>query len=209
MNIWKKYIKEVKQIKKKKKVDYVNFRSKVKGWGNFYVLAVKVDGNPVYFSNFMKDEFFKLFFCDQLLNEACNNCLLRSTLAYTDIRLGDFWGKQYVLNNRGISAVSIVTGKAEVLFKEISSILTFKEEQYEDFLPWQSWGKQYHPDVKLRSVMMEQLRDESLSLRHCVNTLYRHQGIKAALVRHSKYLVHMMPICIEKRIRWILYRLKG
>lgn len=208
INIWKKYIKNVKQVIGHKKVDYVNFRSKAKGWGNYYVLVVEVDGSPVYFSNFKKDDFFKLFFCDQLLNEACNKCLVRNTLAYTDIRLGDFWGKQYVLNNKGVSAVSIVTDRARGVFEEIRSSLTCKEELYENFLPWQSWGKEYHPDSNLRKVLMEQLRDENIPLSKSIDTIYRNKSKKSAIIQFVKNLVHLMPICIEKRIRWVFYQLQ-
>lgn len=208
MNIWKKYIKNIKQIIRCKKIDYVNFRSKAKGWGNFYIIEMKVNGNPVYFSNSKKDEFFQLFFCDQLLNEACNKCQIRSTLAYTDIRLGDFWGKQYVLNNKGVSAVSLVTDRAKAIFEEIRLALTYREEQYENLLPWQSWGKEYHPDNNLRKVLMEQLCDDSIPLSESIDTIYRYQGKKSTLIRIAKNLVHMMPICIEKRIRWVFYQLK-
>ena len=96
MNVWKKFIKEVKIKTRQSKIDYVNFRSKIKGWGNFYVVVV-VDGKPIYYSSDDKNnDFYDLFFSDHILNEACHDCKLRSTLDYTDIRLGDFWGKQYV-----------------------------------------------------------------------------------------------------------------
>lgn len=45
MNVWKKFIKDVKIKTRQSKIDYVNFRSKIKGWGSFYVVVVVVDGN--------------------------------------------------------------------------------------------------------------------------------------------------------------------
>ena len=187
-------------------MDSVNFRSKVKGWGNFYV-EVEVDGKPVFYSDNRNNEFFDLFFSDQVLNEACNDCLLRSTLAYTDIRLGDFWGKQYVMNNRGVSAVSIVTEKAKELFDNISNHLTFKIERYENFLPWQSWGKVYKPNKELRIKLLEQLRTENVTLRESIDTIYQYQGKVEKLIKYGKFIVHEMPIQVEKCIRWIFYKL--
>lgn len=207
MNIWKKYVNGIKGTIGEKKIDNANFRSKVKGWGNFYVVVVVVEGRPVYYSDYKNNEFFDLFFSDQVLNEACNDCLLRGTLAYTDIRLGDFWGKQYVLNNRGVSAVSLVTDKAKVLFEKIADKIDFREEQYDDFLPWQSWGKQHKPNRKLRKTLLKQLSNNNLSLRESISTIHGQQGLKQRLIRHAKNLVHLMPLSWEKRIRWVFYKL--
>lgn len=207
INVWKKYIKEVKRIISLDKIDNANFRSKVKGWGNFYVVVVVVDGKPVFYSDNRTNDFFELFFSDQILNEACNDCLLRSSLAYTDIRLGDFWGKRYVLDNKGVSAVSVVTTKGKKVFGEIADKIYFKEENYSDFLPWQSWEKMHNPKPELRSVLLEQLSDPDIPLRESVLTIYRHQSIKRKLVRYGKLFIHALPIKIEKRIRRIYYRL--
>lgn len=178
MNVWKKYIRGIKEKIAQRRIDNANFRRKIRGWGNFYVVVL--DG-PVYYSNNKDNEFFDLFFSDQVLNETCNDCLLRSTLAYTDIRLGDFWGKQYVLNNTGVSAISLVTDKSKVLFKSISDSVNYTEERYEDFLPWQSWGKCHHLNPQLRTELLSQLQDEAVSLRESVNTIYRHQSLRSSL----------------------------
>lgn len=208
MNVWKKYILGVKEKIAQVRIDNANFRSKIRGWGTFYVVVVVVvDGKPVYYSDNKDNDFFDLFFSDQVLNEACNDCLLRSTLAYTDIRLGDFWGKQYVLNNTGVSAVSLVTEKARALFKEISDGVNYKQERYEDFLTWQSWGKCHHPNPQLRAELLSQLRDDSVSLRESVNTIYRHQTMRGKFVRWAKNFVHAMPSHVEKYIRWIFYKI--
>ena len=206
MNIWQKYVNEIKLKIGHERLDYVNFRSKIKGWGSFYVVVV-VDGKPLFYSDIRNNEFFDLFFSDQVLNEACNNCLLRSTLAYTDIRLGDFWGKQYVFNNKGVSAVSLVTDKAKALFESIEDKIYYKEERYEDFLPWQSWGKKHHPNPALRKLLMKQLKDDQVSLRESIDAIYRQQSVKQKAIRYVKNIVQALPISLEKRIRWFLYNL--
>ena len=206
MNIWKKYIKEIKTKISSDVVDNVNFRSKVKGWGNFYVAAM-VNGKPVFYSNNRHNEFFDLFFSDQVLNEACNDCKLRGTLEYTDIRLGDFWGKQYVLNGKGVSAVSLVSNKAKNLFDSISNDVEYKEENYQDFLPWQSWGKAHNPKIELRELLLNQLRNDEVSLQESIDTIHKQQGLKRKIVRYGKTIVHTMPLSWEKLVRWIFYKL--
>lgn len=207
MNIWKKYVKEVKEKKSIEKIDNVNFRSKLKGWGNFYV-ALHMNGKPVYYSNNCHNEFFDLFFSDQVLNNACNDCILRGTLAYTDIRLGDFWGKQYVMNNKGVSAVSIVSEKAKSLFERIADDVSYKEEKYEDFLPWQSWGKVYYPQKELREILFTQLRDTDISLQESINTIHNQESLKQLLSRYGKHIIHCLPIQVEKCLRWLFYKIQ-
>jgi len=208
MNLWQKYIRNIKSKIGYGKIDSVNFRSKVKGWGNFYVVVVVVDGKPVHYSSPGHNEFYDLFFCNHILNEACNDCSLRGTLAYTDIRLGDFWGKQYALNSKGVSAVSLVSNKAKALFDKIAADVTYKEERYEDFLPWQSWGKAYHPNPEMRLLLFEQLRDEKLPLQNSIDTIHHRQNLLYRLSHICKSIINSLPIMVEKCIRWVYYRIR-
>lgn len=207
MLIWEKYIKKIKEKTFYTKIDNVNFRSKTMGWGN-YTMEISTNGKIQYHSNNRHNEFFDLFFSDQVLNEACNDCKLRGTLAYTDIRLGDFWGKQYVMNLKGVSAVSLVTDKAKTLFAAISDKVIYKKERYENFLPWQSWGKKHNPKPELRKILLEQLRDKNTTLDLCINTIHRQQSLRDKLSRHCKNVVYVFPIHFEKYIRWVFYHLR-
>ena len=148
-----------------------------------------------------------MFFSDQVLNEACKDCSLRSTLAYTDIRLGYFWGKQYVLNNNGVSAVSLASKKAIELFDSIKDKVDYREERYEDFLPWQSWGKSHHPIPQLRTLLLNQLRDDSITLEESIESFHHQQSLKRKLSRIGKNIVHALPVRFEKIIRWAFYKL--
>lgn len=206
INIWKKYIKSIKKSTCYSEIEDVNFRSKKRGWGNFCVAAM-VNNNVVFTSSNRNNAFYDLFFSDQLLNSACNDCLLRSTLAYTDIRLGDFWGKRYILNSEGVSAVSVVTERARLLFSKIQERIVCKEEQYHDFLPWQSWGKNHHPDSEIREILLSQLRDPDVSLSKSVDAYNKSLPIKQRIIRFGKRLIQLLPNSLEKRIRWFYYSL--
>lgn len=207
MNIWKKYIKDVKAKTKVERFDNVNFRSKVKGWGNSYIISADTDGKTVYTSKRLNDNFFDLFFSDIVLNESCNTCLLRSTLNYTDIRLGDFWGKRYVINNNGVSAVCLVTEKARKLFMNISVSAIINEENYGDFLPWQSWEKNHTPNPELRKILIDQLMDDNITLRESIETIHCRETLMQKMVRYAKNMICNLPLSWQKRIRWIFYKI--
>ena len=142
------------------------------------------------------------------MNSACNDCALRSTLVHADIRLGDFWGKQYVLNTKGVSAVSLVSKKSKFLFQKISDKIIFNEESYNDFLPWQSWDKTHTPNQELRHKLFDELRDENISLQHSISTLRRYQSLKGKIVRIAKLFISYLPIRFEKFVRWLYYKIK-
>jgi len=206
MNLWSKYVREIGEKTNLPENINVNFRSKICGWGNFNI-SFEVDGKPIFHSSKIHNDFFELYFSDLILNSACNNCALRGTLEFTDIRLGDFWGKQYVLNTVGVSAVSIVTPNAKQLFEKITNKINCKEEQYEDFLPWQSWGKPYIINKSLRNVLLEQLRDIKMPLHKSITIMRQGQSLKSRLTKCAKRIIHAMPLKSEKYVRWLFYKL--
>lgn len=198
--VWQKYQKEIKASIRKPKFDRVDFRSKVKGWGNFYVVVV-VDGLSAFVSSPKKDDFYALFFSDQVLNEACADCRLRSTMAYTDIRLGDFWGKRYALNTRGMSAVALATQRGQEVFAAIADGLDCVQADYADFLPYQSYGKSYAPKMELRQEMLRQLADPELPLQVTTCTFQRQQGLKGRLKRYVKNILYYLPVSVTTHIK--------
>ena len=194
LHVWTKYSQEVKQLIHKPHFDRVDFRSKVKGWGNFYVVVVVVDGIKAFISSPRKDEFYTLFFSDQVLNEACSTCIARSTLSYADIRLGDFWGRKYATDMQGVSAVAAVTRKGQELMETIRPALSRCDRQeWETFLPWQSYGRDYHPDHTLRRTMLDLLKTPSVPLRSAVKAFYRHQTMPQRLKRFAKQMLFYFP----------------
>ena len=125
---WTKFQDDVKRKAKVHKLDKVSFRSKLRGWGSFNVL-VEANGERISNGKY-NDKYYELFFCDQLLNAACHDCKLRSTLEYTDIRLGDFWGKKFLNNQKGVSAISLATARGKYVFDSIKDNITYSECDY-------------------------------------------------------------------------------
>lgn len=202
--LWRKYVCEIKSLVGASKFDVLNFRSKIKGWGNFCVVGT-VKGVNAFVSSPRKDEFYTLFFSDTILNGACNTCHLRSTLAYTDIRLGDFWGKRYALNIRGMSAVSVISPAGRDLLESISGKIVKKKEEYKDFLRYQSWGKIYMPNIALRKELLQQISDPAIPLIDSVRTLYQHRSLIRKWGCLVKQVTYYLPIRLVALIKWVYY----
>lgn len=192
---WTKYQKQIKENNGVEQFDQVVFRSKIRGWGSFNVVFKK--GGKTYFSNKACDDgFYELFFCDQILNEGCNDCRLRGTIEYTDIRLGDFWGKKFLNNRTGVSAVCLATERGESLFQKVKENLVSLECRYEECLPYQSWDLVYKPRLELRRLLLDSLMNNQKDITDAVRILHQHQSKKSKLKRYVKNVLRHGPIGI-------------
>lgn len=201
LNLWRKYQSEIKHEIGKTHFDEVDFRSKERGWGGFYVVVAVVDGYKAFISNPKKDGFYELFFSDQILNSACSECMLRSTMEYTDIRLGDFWGKKYAMNRKGVSAVSLISQKGKDLFERIKPLLDIEESHYSELLPYQSYGKIYHPDEVLRERLLYMIAAPGIPLKEAVTLLHRYESFTRKLKRHIKSFLYYLPASVTSFIK--------
>ena len=202
LHVWTKYQDYIKETKKLDHFDRVDFRSKAAGWGAFYVVEVVVDGKPVFKSKKNLSGFYELFFCDQVLNDGCAECLLRGTLAYTDIRMGDFWGKKFLNNTRGVSGVSIVTDRGRKIFDIVmKNDVTATLCDYKDFLPYQSYGKFHHPRLAARKAILESLKDSNQDVWNAVCALHANQPLKVKLVRYAKNVLALFPLEVTNAIK--------
>lgn len=190
--VWNKYHEQVigklvKSIRGK-----VNFRAKVKSWG-WYNISV-IDKNKIVFKSSPKhDEFYTLFFSDQVLNDSCYSCHFRSSLEYTDIRVGDFWGNLYAKDKKGVSAVCLVTDRGKEIFAAIKVIINHKRHDFSDLLPYQCWNKTFKSDPNIRSEIFESLKDKNLSINDSIRILYSYQGLKGKIKRYIKYIAYYSP----------------
>ena len=172
INVWKKYIEHTLQSSGGRKISSAVFRSKIRGWGAGFYTVITIDGitSPII-SKPGKDLFFELFFSNTILNASCSDCKLRSTLKYTDIRLGDFWGKTYIDNNTGVSAVSIVSPKGNDVWSTIKENLNSEQRQFSEMLPYQSWHHTYKINEKARRATLNVLSDPDLTIKDAIDTL--------------------------------------
>ena len=200
MLVWNKYEQAIKQKVDNKRFDEVQFRSKVKGWGTFYVVVV-VEGVKAFISTPKHDEFYSLFFSDHVLNDACSNCKLRSTMEYTDIRLGDFWGKRFLNDRKGVSAVAITSEKGIQAFNAIKGLFKTEESCMAEVLVKQSYGKMYTPNMKLRKMMLDGLRDSDKTLKDVVDLYYSRQGLAMKAKRLLKTVNWYLPFDLMRLLK--------
>lgn len=202
---WTKFQDDVKRKANIQKFDKVLFRSKFRGWGPFNVL-VEANGKRISNGKY-NDKFYELFFCDQLLNAACHDCKLRSTLEYTDIRLGDFWGKKFLNNQKGVSAISLATARGKDVFDSIKGNITYSECDYQDFLPWQSWGKSYSIDTEIRKATLNSLSNPEEDINDAIRVLRKKQPLKNNIMRMAKSTISILPLQIINTLKRIKYSL--
>lgn len=200
MLIWNKYEQAIKRKVGNKKFDEVQFRSKIKGWGTFYVVVV-VEGVKVFVSSPKHDEFYSLFFSDHVLNDACSNCKLRSTMEYTDIRLGDFWGKRYLNDRKGVSAVAITSERGMKVFNAINGLFKTENSCMSEVLVKQSYGKVYAPNMELRNMMLDGLRDSDKTLKDVVDLYYSRQGLAMKAKRWLKIVNCFLPFDLMRLLK--------
>lgn len=205
LHVWTKYQDDIKRKKGIEHFDHVDFRSKLGGWSLFFVVAATAEGKLVFKSKKNRRGFYELFFSDQVLNDGCNECQLRSTLEYTDIRMGDFWGKKFLDNTRGVSSISVVTDKGSKVFEAVmKKDMTAQECDYKEFLPYQSYGKFHHPRPAARKAILESLRDPKQDVFDAVRALHANQPLKVKLVRYAKNILALFPLEVTNTIKKML-----
>lgn len=200
MNVWTKYEQDIREQVGNTKFDEVQFRSKVKGWGTFHI-SVNIGGKEAFVSTPKKDGFYSLFFSDMILNDACSDCKLRSTMEYTDIRLGDFWGKRFLSDRKGVSAVAVATERGNQLFDAIKDQFRTGKSSMEEVLVKQSYGKVYPANPPLRKVLLDALRDESISLKDIEKLYYSKLGLVPNLKRLLKWIDWYLPFGLIRLLK--------
>lgn len=195
MHVWTKYLKFVHECTREKLYDHVNFRSKAYGWGNYYVAQMKKNGKNLFTSPKINDQFYTLFFSDVLLNESCYDCQLRSTIDSTDIRIGDFWGKAYLKNSRGVSLVTInpESEKGKNLFENVKGKISYKQHPSSDCISYQSWGLSYKMETGLRNVLLSSLADPDQSIDETIKLYWKNRSLQARVKQKVKNIILMMP----------------
>ena len=205
MHVWKKYEQDIRNKIDNIIFDGVQFRSKVKGWGKFHI-TVDISGERAFVSTPKNDEFYSLFFSDTVLNDACSRCMMRSTMEYTDIRLGDFWGKRFLRDKKGVSVVAITSDIGKRVFDAIKSQFRIEESNMQEVLLKQSYGKTYSPDNSLRKSMLDSLRDETQSLKQTVAIFEDKQNVGYKIKKTIKLIDWYLPFDLTKFLKQFLLR---
>ena len=190
---------ELKEQEKKNidKITNVNFRDKKYGWHNF-VLKIQNKNNTIY-NKSERDNFYKIFFDNILLNPSCRECELRKKKSSADIRLGDFWGEIYENDYKGVSAILILSNKGKMIINKISNnIEIIKKENLEEMLKYQS-TKNYR-NAQLYEEAMKTLKNNA-ELKKVIK-LYRNKlGKKYRIKQNLKVLGAFLPNNVKTKLK--------
>lgn len=140
LNLWIKYQDFVSRNFGLNEIKIVNFRDKSQGWHKFSLFLL--DNNGVtYRQNLYNDMFFSFYLKKVCLNKACYNCKFRHEMIWSDIRLGDFWGKKYQNFDDGVELMVISTKKGEDTWNDIKSSFRFENAEIEDVYKSQKYNR--------------------------------------------------------------------
>lgn len=118
----------------------IEFRTKDYGWhisSNAFILQ---NGKRVVTKR-TGDQFFSLFYSTAFFNESCYSCECRKNFSTADIRIGDYWGKKFLDNKKGVSCILALTQKGFELVEKIDTIFNVFNADLEDILKSQSHNK--------------------------------------------------------------------
>lgn len=199
MTLWGRYLQDVIKKHGLSEINKIEFRSKIKGWHEFIVTIEDKNGKKFVSKN-EQDPFFRLFFSNKLLNQACYDCRLRSTLSYTDIRIGDYWGAKYDLDTEGVSAVVLTTDKVKKIWRQTEERIICKKSDLKDIVKNQSYGKNYAINFENRLKLLKLLNkngDIFAILREYKKSLPFVQQLKFLL----KKIYYLIPGKFRRRLR--------
>lgn len=159
MKLWKSYLAYTNKRTGCTEYDKVVFRSKTHAWHEYCFDFVKK--SKQYTSKKSKDPFFDILFGMDIMNEACYDCNSRSTMAYGDIRLGDYWGEKYDTNTKGVSAVVLKTQKGVDFFDAVKDKLEIDAAALDHILIGQSYGKPHTYNAGRRDFLLQNMSEDS------------------------------------------------
>ena len=161
MNLWEKYLNE----QGASKIQKVDFRSKEYGWHTFSLRFTYKNGQT--HSDFRDNMFYTFFFNNLCLGESCYSCKFKALKSAADIRVGDFWGKKYKEDKRGVSCCLTFTDRGADEVLELSACCSVKKENVEQVMEEQMHESPRYPSQ--RKKVLKQLRGKK-SLEMINNT---------------------------------------
>ena len=159
MKLWKAYLTYTNKRTGITEYDKVVFRSKTHAWHEFCFDFISK--SKQYSSKKSKDPFYDIFFGMDVMNEACYDCNSRSTMAYGDIRLGDYWGEKYDTDTKGVSAVVLKTQKGVDFFNAVKDRLNTEEASLDHILLGQSYGKPHTYNTERRTFLLQNMQEHA------------------------------------------------
>ena len=202
MMLWKSYLAYTMDITGCETYDKVTFRSKTHAWHEFCFDFFF--NSKQYSSKKSKDPFYDIFFGMDMMNDACYNCNSRSTMAYGDIRLGDYWGEKYDTDTKGVSAVVLKSSKGVDFFNAIKGKLNIEKATLDTILIGQSYGKPHTYNENRRAFLLQNISEHS-DLQQVYKAYMRMFPLKTRIKKQLKAIVKLCPKSVYFPIKKLMH----
>ncbi len=196
--VWDKYLERVKTQNRVDKFDHIAFRSKSHGWHEYCFDFSS--GTKSFTSSKYDDPFYELFFGMDVMNDACYDCVARSTVEKTDIRMGDFWGKQYNLDTKGVSAVVISNELGRELFSSVASKFNIEKVGFDEIISAQSYKSIHQCNAERREKVFLLLAGDD-DIKSIVEKRRKLLPAKTNIKRELKSLLKHLPAPLYLRLK--------
>lgn len=200
INLWNKYLQSKKEELKIDKFDKIEFRSKAYGWHEYAITFIK--DNKRYNSKRLNDPFYEIFFDKNIFSKACYSCKLRSTLRYTDIRIGDFWGYQYAKDSKGVSAVIACTQYGKEFLENIKEKFEINEHKLLDVIRGQSYGKIHKFNEERYGETLKLMTSDS-DMKKIINIYRLNYSVNKRLKIKLKNTIKLLPRKLYLNLKYI------
>ncbi len=160
-----------------KKATSYTFRTKRYTWNPSAIEGTKYDCNQRNTYRFFMQTYSQLFHSNASLRPSCLNCKYRSQHRYSDMTIADFWGVEYITQQkdlRGTSLVFINSERGKQYFSKMDNISTF-------FVPLEKILYRISlrpPNSKIDTEEFWELYQtqgyEAVVSKYCVSTLGKH-----------------------------------
>ena len=198
LKLWDKYLQYVKEKKHTDDFSKIIFRSKTHGWHE-YCFDFFTTGKSFSSSKY-NDPFHEMFFGLDTMNKACYDCVARSTVEKTDIRIGDFWGKRHDMNTKGVSAVVIASEKGKKLFDSVKDSFDIEKADFNEIISEQSYKKIHKINFKRREEILLRLSGDE-ALTKIVKDRRKKLSFLENLKRKSKSILKHLPESVYLKIK--------
>lgn len=166
--LWYKYLKEVKTKLCISETSAVVFREKKYGWRK-RVMMITGDNGKIFKKSESKDMFYCFYKQGNCNSDQCYECCFKGKTA-ADIRLGDYWGKRYKNDKKGVSRVFAVTAKGDQLIYELkgqANIEVFPVEQFFFDEKLLNLPKPLYYSNLIRDLQSNELSLKSIKKKYC------------------------------------------
>jgi ferredoxin len=182
------------------KLQHLELRNKAKGWHNYNLFCIGSDGRFIE-KAFMNTHFARFYLSNYCLSEACYTCPY-SQYSAGDLRLGDFWGRDFQADFLGTSLGIPLTEKGYQLIENTED-LEFRSMPVASLINAQDITRAGISKPLKNDQVMESLQTGMPLKKAYQRFLAGKYGIIAVKQAPARAASRILPESIKKIIRFI------